>query len=168
MGMTKRTVYARYPTKAALFMAALQRSLERQAVSEATLQALDTGDFATTLAAVACLRVERFMTPAGLKLQRIIEAESYQFPEIIKMSYEQNSRPVIDFLARLIRRETAAGKLAVEDPERAAMVFLSMVVCGPLRLIASGNPPTAEDIEERLQFAIQLFMNGVRIRCEQR
>ena len=164
VGMTKRTVYARYENKAALFKAAVQRSIERLIVPPATLQALETGDIAATLAAVARLRVAQVMTPAGLKLQRIINTESYRFPEIFIMAYEQNTRPVIEFLAALLQRETVAGTLCVTDPTRAATVFLSMVVSGPVRVIVSGNRLTRAEIEDRLQFAIRLFLDGARAR----
>jgi TetR/AcrR family transcriptional regulator, mexJK operon transcriptional repressor len=164
VGMTKRTVYARYSNKAALFKAAVQRSIERQIVPQSALQALDAGDLATTLAAVARLRVARVMTPAGLKQQRIIDTESYRFPEIFTMAYEQNTRPVVEFLAALLRRESAAGRLAVAEPDRTARVFMSMVVSGPVRVILSGNRLTRAEIEDRLQFAIQLFLDGVRVR----
>jgi TetR/AcrR family transcriptional regulator, mexJK operon transcriptional repressor len=164
VGMTKRTVYARYENKAALFKAAVQRSIERLVVPPATLAAMDTGDLATTIAAVARLRVAQVMTPAGLKQQRIINAESYRFPEIFVMAYEQNTRPVVEFLAGLLERGTAAGTLAVTDPTRAAVVFLSMVVSGPVRVLVSGNRLSRADIEDRLQFAIRLFLDGVRTR----
>jgi TetR/AcrR family transcriptional regulator, mexJK operon transcriptional repressor len=164
VGMTKRTVYARHPNKAALFKAAVQRSIERLIVPPAMLESLDTGDIAATLAAVARLRVEQVMTPAGLKQQRIINSESYRFPEIFIMAYEQNTRPIVDFLAGLLRRETASGALSVTDPNRAAVVFLSMVVSGPVRVIVSGNRLTRAEIEDRLQFAIRLFLDGARAR----
>jgi TetR/AcrR family transcriptional regulator, mexJK operon transcriptional repressor len=164
VGMTKRTVYARYANKAALFKAAVQRSIERLIVSPATLRALDTGDTAATLAAVARLRIAQVMTPAGLKQQRIINTESYRFPEIFTMAYEQNTRPIVEFLAGLLQRETATGALSVTDPNRAAVVFLSMVVSGPVRVIVSGHRLTRTEIEDRLQFAIRLFLDGVRAR----
>jgi TetR/AcrR family transcriptional regulator, mexJK operon transcriptional repressor len=164
VGMSKRTVYARYANKAQLFKAAVQRSIERLIVPQATLQALDTGDFAATLAAVARMRVAQVMTPAGLKQQRIINSESYRFPEIFTMAYEQNTRPVIEFLASLLRRETASGTLSVRDPDQAALVFLSMVVSGPVRVIVSGHGLSRAEIEDRLQFAIMLFLDGVRAR----
>jgi TetR/AcrR family transcriptional regulator, mexJK operon transcriptional repressor len=164
VGMTKRTVYARYAGKAALFKAAVQRSIERLIVPPATLRALDTGDIAATLAAVARLRIAQVMTPAGLKQQRIINTESYRFPEIFTMAYEQNTGPVVEFLAGLLQRETAAGALSLTDPTRAAVVFLSMVVSGPVRVIVSGNRLTRAEIEDRLQFATRLFLDGARTR----
>jgi TetR/AcrR family transcriptional repressor of mexJK operon len=166
VGMTKRTVYARYLDKAALFKATVQRAIERLIVANSTLRALETGDIETTLGAVARLRVAQVMTPAGLKLQRIINTESYRFPQIFTMAYEQNTRPVVEFLAGLLRRETEAGRMAVADHERAATVFLSMVVSGPVRIIVSGNRLTGREIEDRLRFAIRLFLNGARVRHE--
>jgi TetR/AcrR family transcriptional regulator, mexJK operon transcriptional repressor len=166
VGMTKRTVYARYEDKASLFKAAVQRSIDQRVVSPATLQALDTGDFAATLAAVARLRVAGVMTPAGLKQQRIIDTESYRFPEIFTLAYEKNTRPVVEFIAGLLRRESAAGRLAVTEPDRTARVFLTMVVSGPVRVIVSGYRLTRAEIESSLQFAIQLFLDGARVRNE--
>lgn len=166
VGMTKRTVYARHSDKAALFKATVQRAIERLIVASSTLRALETGDIETTLAAVARLRVAQVMTPAGLKLQRIINTESYRFPEIFTMAYEQSTRPVVEFLAGLLRRETEAGNMAVADPERAANVFLSMVVSGPVRIIVSGHRLPSAELEDRLQFAIRLFLNGARVRDE--
>lgn len=164
VGMTKRTVYARYPDKAALFIATVQRAIERLIVADATLAALDTGDLEATLTAVARMRVAQVMTPAGLKLQRIINTQSYRFPQIFMMSYEQGAGPVIAFLADLLRRHDNAGAVCVDQPEMAANIFMSMVVSGPVRIIVSGNPLSQKEIDARIDFSVRLFLNGVRPR----
>lgn len=164
VGMTKRTVYARYKNKAALFLATVQRAIERMIVPEAVLRSLESVDLDTLLAQVARLRIAQVTTPAGLKLQRIINTESYRFPEIFMMSYQQGARPVVQVLARRLQLETEAGRLNVSNPEMAANVFMSMVVGGPVRLIVAGQRLTQMQIDERQQFAIQLFLDGVRPR----
>lgn len=133
VGMTKRTVYARYREKTALFRAALNRAIERYTVTQEQIEATDTGDLTQTLIAIAWLRVEQVLTPNGLRLQRIINAESYRFPDIFVTSFEQSGLPTVHFLADLLARETKAGRLAVAKPESAAKVFMSMVVGGPVR-----------------------------------
>jgi AcrR family transcriptional regulator len=168
VGMTKRTVYALYADKAALFKATVQRAIERMIVTEEALRALQSDDLEATLIAVARMRVARTMTSAGLKLQRIIDTESYRFPAIFNMAYQQGTRPVVEFLAELLGRETAAGRLAVTNPITAARVFLSMVVSGPVRIITSGNRLSNREIEERLQFAVRLFLVGARVRGDSR
>jgi TetR/AcrR family transcriptional regulator, mexJK operon transcriptional repressor len=164
VGMTKRTVYARYTDKAALFIATVQRAIERMIVADDVLRELDTGDLEQTLTAVARMRVAQVMTPAGLKLQRIINTESYRFPQIFTMSYEQGAGAVIAFLADLLRRHNSAGAVCVEQPDMAANVFMSMVVGGPVRMIVSGNPLNQQEIDDRIGFSIRLFLNGIRPR----
>lgn len=164
VNMTKRTVYARYPEKPALFRAAVQHAIERLIIPDDALRALETDDLEATLIAVGRLRVARVTTPEGLKLQRIINTESYRFPDIFTASYEQGAKPIIAFLAGVLRRHQAAGAVSVARPRMAAAVFMSMVVGGPVRMIVSGNPPDPAEIEDRIKFAVRLFLDGVRTR----
>ncbi len=156
-GMTKRTIYTRHPDKAALFLAAVQHAIERLIVPESAMHELETDDLATTLTAVARTRVARITTPEGLKLQRIIATESYRFPEIFTASYDQGTKPVINYLSELLQRHIPD----IECPTMAAIVFMSMVVSGPVRIIVSGNVLTQSEIDDRINYGVQLFLNGV-------
>lgn len=164
VGMTKRTLYARYPDKVALFRAAVGLAIDRFAVSQEQIEATERDDIEQTLMAFAWLRIEQVMTPNGLKLQRIINTESHRFPKILAESYEVGAGPSVRFLASVLARETAAGRLAVLEPERAAVVFLSMVVSGPVRTIVIGNQLSRDEIEDRLRYAVRLFLDGARAR----
>src|SRR3954451_6212587 len=53
VGMTKRTVYARYEDKSALFRAVVQRAVERWTVPVEELRAVESDDLEATLTAVA-------------------------------------------------------------------------------------------------------------------
>jgi TetR/AcrR family transcriptional repressor of mexJK operon len=163
-GMTKRTVYARYTDKAALFHAAVSRAIKRLSIPEERILATDSGDLEQTLRNIARLRIDLISTLQGLKLQRIINTESYRFPDIFNEVYEFGALPTIKFLARLLKRETAAGTLAISDPAMAANVFMSMAVSGPVRVIVSGNRLSQAEIDERVAYAVSLFLNGARPR----
>lgn len=164
VGMTKRTVYARYEDKAALFRAAVQRAVDRWTVPDAALREVETADLEQTLAAVAQIRLFNAMSPAGVRLQRIVNAESYRFPEIFNLAYVQGTRPTIDFLVELFERRTAAGEIAIEDAEIAAAAFLSMVVGGPARTIWLGGAVDEAALERRIGVTVRMFLNGVRPR----
>lgn len=164
VGMTKRTVYARYPDKPALFRAAVHRAILRYSLPQERIEATDCGDLEQTLRNIARLRIDLVASPQGLKLQRIINTESYRFPEIFREVYEVGALPTIKFLARLLKRETEAGRLAVAEPAMAANVFMSMAVSGPVRVIVAGMPLPAKEIDERIAFAVRLFLNGTRPR----
>jgi TetR/AcrR family transcriptional regulator, mexJK operon transcriptional repressor len=164
VGMTKRTVYARYPEKAALFHAAVHRAIERHSISDERIAETDCGDLEQTLRNIARLRIDLVASPQGMKLQRIINTESYRFPEIFKENYEIGALPTIKFLGRLLKRETLAGNLAIAEPAMAANLFISMAVSGPARIIVAGMPLPTQEIDERIAFAVRLFLNGTRPR----
>jgi len=164
VGMTKRTVYGLYADKAALFHAAVHRAIEHYSISEERIKATDCGDLEQTLRNIARLRIDLVASEQGMKLQRIINTESYRFPEIFNEVYELGALPTIRFLAQLLKRESAAGHLAIDEPAKAANVFMSMVVSGPVRIIVSGNALPAAEIDERVSYAVRLFLDGARPR----
>lgn len=160
VNMTKRTVYARFPDKAALFRAALRRGTERRAASRATIEATRHDRLDETLVAIAMLRITLVASPEGTRLQRLINTESYRFPDIFQTYYDIAARPTVQFLADILAAGNAAGELAIPDPMLAANVFMSMVVSGPVRFITSGNALDDEDIDRRVRFAVDLFLKG--------
>lgn len=164
VGMTKRTVYARYKDKVSLFRGAINLAVDRYFVADEQFEALVQDDIRETLTAVARLRVNQVMTPNGLRLQRIINTESYRFSELFDDVYARLALPPIRFLSRYLRMQTEAGQLAVAEPDKAAVTFMSMVVSGPVRKIVGGGTLTDDDIDDRIGFAVDLFLNGARTR----
>jgi TetR/AcrR family transcriptional regulator, mexJK operon transcriptional repressor len=164
INMTKRTVYARYADKASLFRAAVQRAIERQIVPQNVLEGFDKGGLAETLTSIARLRIGQVMTPNGLRLQRIINTESYRLPEIFTANLEQSARPVIDFVAGLLDRAIAAGQISPTDSGLAASAFMSMVVGGQVRAIVSGRLPTEAEMDLKVDFTVRLLLDGLRPR----
>lgn len=164
VGMTKRTIYGRYEDKATLFHAALVRAIQRYSVSDEEIRATDCGELEQTLINIAMLRIDLIASRRGLKLQRVIQTESYRFPEIFEQTYDLGARPTIEFLIGILKRETEKGVLAVTQPGMAANVFMSMAVSAPVRIILSGLPVSEQDLDERLKFAVRMFLDGARPR----
>ena len=161
VGMSKRTVYARYEDKGALFKAAVRRATERYTVTREALEAVATDDLEETLAAIARLRIANVATPIGTKLQRILNAQSFRFPELFNATFEESVGPTISFMTDLFARHSARGEINVTEPHRAATAFLSLVVGGPTRIIVSGNKLDSKEIERHIRFAVGLFLRGV-------
>lgn len=164
VGMTKRTVYARYPDKVALFRAAVGLAIERYKIAPEDIAATDCGDLERTLFNIGMLRIDLVASPRGLKLQRIVHTESYRFPEIFTDSYELGAMATVQFLAGIFERETRAGNLAVDDPIMTANAFMSLATTGPVRFLVSGIPLSARETEKRVRHAVRLFLDGTRPR----
>jgi TetR/AcrR family transcriptional regulator, mexJK operon transcriptional repressor len=164
VGMAKRTVYARYPDKAALFLAAVSRAIERSVVPRVQFDTLASADLEATLIAFARMRIAHFQTAEGLKLQRIVNTESFRFPEIFTWYFEQGAGPAIGFLTDLLDMRARGGEIEVDDPALAANIFMSMVIGGPVRTIVAGMPMSQTAIERRIDYAVGIFLKGIKPR----
>ena len=162
-GASKRTLYAHYGDKTALFKAAVERAIELYAEPEG-LTIIESDDIEETLIALGRMRLAHVVSPVGMRLQRILNAEAYRFPEIFEWARERGSRPMNVLLADLLRRHAALGRIEVESPELAAPMFLSMVVGGPARLLQAGGQIDDARLEELVRFAVRLFLRGALVR----
>jgi AcrR family transcriptional regulator len=164
VGMTKRTVYARYPEKRLLFLAAVSRAIDRYAVPDEAIRATEVDELEQTLVNIAMLRIDLVATEQGQKLQRVINTESYRFPEIFGEMFDRGAKPTIDFLAGVLDRATRAGVLDLDDCTTAASAFMSLVVSGPVRFILAASPLSPNETETRVRYGVRLFLNGARTR----
>jgi AcrR family transcriptional regulator len=162
INMTKRTIYSRYQDKRALFKATVQRAVDQWIIPVELLEATDKGNLETTLLEIARIRVTNNLSPAGLRLQRIINAESFRFPEILK-SYEDAAEPTVSFLSHLFRRYEGKELGKLDDPEFDAQVFLT-VVAASIRMAILGKQADKAAIAQRTEKCVRLFLDGLRAR----
>jgi AcrR family transcriptional regulator len=161
--MSKRTVYARYADKQALFVAAVERAVRRYRVPREAVEAVVTDDLEQSLAAIARLRLENLAAPSAVKLQRILLTQSYRFPELYRASIDEFLGPTLQVLYDLFERHRA--ELVVPQPRRAAGAFIGLAVGGTARGMVSGiEDAVTDEVEERIRFAVRLFLDGVRKR----
>ncbi|NGY03994.1 TetR/AcrR family transcriptional regulator [Solimonas terrae] len=160
VGMSKRTVYAYHDDKEALFRAAVRRAIEAYTVPREDIEALVGDDLEASLRAIAHQRVANLSRPVSIKLQRILAAQAYRFPELFNAAFEEGAGPVVEVLRALFARHEAAGDIAVGDAQHAAAAFLSLVVGGPTRLIVAGNALGKTELDARIDFGVRLFLRG--------
>jgi AcrR family transcriptional regulator len=162
VGMAKRTVYARYGDKAALFKAALQRAIDDMVVPVETLRAAERDGVEQCLLAIARILVANLMSREGLRLMRITNSESYRMPEIGAYTYERGTRVTIAYLADLFRRlRRAEGhKLSEAEADDAAEAFLNLLGSAA-RTAAWGMELDADEIERQTRYRVGLFVHGV-------
>ena len=165
LNMTKRTIYARYKDKAALFEAAVKRAIERWFIPLETLRDADTGQLETTLRAIGRIRLANNLSSEGVRLQRIVTAEAFRFPEVYR-SYDEASATAIHFLVEVFDkyREQERGEWFA-DSALAATAFLSIVNAPARRATLSGHAPKATVLDGYVEKAVGLFLNGLRPRA---
>ena len=159
-GITRRTLYARYPDKRAVFLDVIPWALTRRTEREESYE-LEEGDLRASLVAIGRAGLARVIDPDIVRLTRIAMNESDRFPEFAisahSMTWSARHRQVMD----LLRHHQEAGTIEVEDLELTAGHFIAMIEHLPARLADCGIYRSAEDEERHLQHAVNLFLRGV-------
>jgi AcrR family transcriptional regulator len=159
-GITRRTLYARYPDKRAVFVDVIPWALTRRTERELTDEAPDD-DLRAALIAVGRAGLARATDPDVVRLTRIAMTESARFPEFAvsahSMMWSARHRQVMDLLGR----HQEAGTIELEDAELAAGSFIAMIEHLPVRLAECGIQRSAQEEERHLQHAVNLFLRGV-------
>lgn len=160
-GMAKRTVYARYGDKTNLFKAALTRAIEDWIVPVERLRDAEGDDFEETLVRIGEILVTNVLSPAGLRLLRLTNAESVRMPEISVFSVQSGTQPTLNYLSDLFRRRMARKDKPFEDAELAGQAFLNLVVGGPANNAAWGLSPEPDSVTGHVRYSVRLFLHGL-------
>ncbi|MGE5470683.1 MAG: TetR/AcrR family transcriptional regulator [Bacteroidota bacterium] len=161
-GVSKVTVYSYFPTKEALFEAAVGNCTD---VVFASLPpgALDPGnpEAALSLIGESFLKLNRSDEVVGAF--RLMFAAAGEYPDACEAFYRQGPAKLRHQVAEYLRAADAAGKLAVEFPDEAADQFLSLFLGGAhiRTMLGLGKPEAGEDIR-LLRANVGLFIRAFR------
>ncbi|MFI5717603.1 TetR/AcrR family transcriptional regulator [Nocardia sp. NPDC051750] len=162
-GITKRSLYARYPDKRAVFAEVIPWALSRYEASDHEAVVGDE-DIETALLEIGRVALQRAVNPENVRLTRIAMSESARFPEFAvtadSMMWSGRQRAVVEVL----RRGAAAGEVELDDIELAAEHFLAMVELVPGRLADFGFYRSEQQEKRHLEHAVRLFLRGARPR----
>jgi AcrR family transcriptional regulator len=163
-GISTKTLYRLFPTKAALFEAMVSDRLERQ-LSDVQLQSIDQADVEQGLCAALLACAEIALDPEVVALQRIILQESAAFPDLAVTFYRNGIVRTAAALARWLRGQVKRGRIALDNVEEAAGMLIGMMASAPQRAAIYGGValPSRKDIERRVRACAALFLNGCRI-----
>ncbi|GLR89153.1 TetR/AcrR family transcriptional regulator [Bradyrhizobium iriomotense] len=162
-GISTKTLYRLFPAKAALFEAMVADRLDRQ-VSDVQLKGIDHADIAEALSTALLACADLGLDPEVVALQRTVLQESAAFPDLAVAFYRNGIARTVAALARWLRVQVKAERLALDNVEEAAGMLIGMAVSAPQRAaIYGGVPlPSRMEIERRVRSAAVLFLDGCR------
>lgn len=124
-GVSKQTIYNHYGSKAELIAALVERRvtditapLEMPGADEHPEEAL---------AGFARIMLQALVNPRATALMRLYIQGAGEAPEVARAVFEAGPKVSRARLAAFLTRETAAGRLAADDPAQAAEFFGGMV-----------------------------------------
>jgi AcrR family transcriptional regulator len=156
-GVAKQTVYARYVSKDALFLAVVE-SLQGRMLS--ALCAAGSLPIRDRLQQIGRELLELVLDPSSLSLSRIALGASYRFPTLGHSVYGARINKLHAVLADILEHAAKDGSLSVDDPKVAAEQFLALVR-GELHLHCLYDPsfrPARAKIERQIKAGVDCFM----------
>lgn len=163
-GVSKTTLYKRYPSKAALFAAVISAQTERSGL-EWDAAAFAGNSIDEMLIRIGSKFVDLICQPDSLRLELVYHSEGASIPEVAAAFTGSGPQQVVEVVTRLFRYAINKGLLAPVDPHFAAVQFLVILKGDPFGL--AQHIRTSNSRKERDSFvrrAVQLFLNGARVR----
>lgn len=158
-GITRKSLYARYSDKRAIFVDVIPWALARVADDGATEFAA-TEDLEADLIAFGRMAIRQVVSAEEVRLKRIALNEVGGFPEFTVASeslmWAARQRACTDLLAH----HKSRGGIVIDDVELAAEHFLALVESLPSRLADFAIFRSKEHEERHLVHAVRLFMHG--------
>ena len=160
-GVAKRTIYARWSGKPALFKAVLQRLMTRWLVDAGDWG--EAADLETTLNDAAARILAIALTPEAVALNRLLIAESARFPELPLIMHQTGAAEGRRRIAAMLDHAIAQGVISPTDTAFAAEQFFHLILTGPQqRALGLGPKLDEQQVEVWRKASVALFLTGIR------
>jgi len=165
-GMSKKTIYQVFETKHDLFAAVIE---PRKAELAAMIEGEGAGATRPPDEVLRGFlrRIAGFvLAPRQAALYRLAVAESQRAPELANAFYCEGSTQACSPLTQWLALQHERGVLDIPDPASAAKMLFHMAIAElQMRLlIGECREPDERAIDERVDYAVRLFLDGARTR----
>jgi len=167
-GISTRTIYERFKNKGDLMAAVINRLCERDMSTMFDHPDLDRLEPGAALTLIGDTVVSRFQDSDFAALFRIVATEAQRFPELaVKVRCNQKER-FCAALTAYLEGQVARGAFSLDDPERAAAIFIEMIL-GDLKECLLFEPKDSLkklDMHGHVASVVQLFLFGAMRRSQ--
>lgn len=161
-GVSKKTIYARFPNKDALLVAVVEDIAARACTALQDGAVPVTGEPAQVLTEFGMKMARDWTSPRGLAIYRLVVGEIDRLPRLAEILTAAIA-VMRATLETYLREQVDAGKLDIPDPEAACHQF-RMLTYGALReRMLIGETITEETIATTIERAVTLFLAGYAV-----
>lgn len=153
--VSKNTLYARFPSKAAMFQTIIARQIE--SAEDELRPTADARSLAEGLRAFVEVALRRSLTSDDLEINRLIMAESRQFPEL-GAAARGRFQIGVQNVARIIEVYAERDRVPCRNPVAAAEMFLYSVYGWYTFALATNRTLTDKERIPWIDTVIRIFL----------
>ena len=160
-GISKTTLYSRYPSKKALFRAMLNEQIERSRPSRSLHSELGPLALEEGLVRYANDMLAFALQKQLLGVERLLCSESHHFPDLGAAAAERNRlgvRRIADFIAESAVRD----RIPCNDPRHIAEVFIAALRGWYIDVVVTDRKVTVAEREQWVRGTVQALVAGRR------
>jgi TetR/AcrR family transcriptional repressor of mexJK operon len=162
-GASKQTLYARYPSKAALFAALVERKASH--LFEAIGPLGEGRGLRDTLIHCGTELLDLIVSKDARGVHRVVIAECNEFPELGQIFWDRGPGRVRAMLADYLRAQQKLGSIQCGEPEQAVEILLGLLVSGATLRVWLGLPPafvrTPAQRKAWVHSAVDMFLSSM-------
>jgi AcrR family transcriptional regulator len=161
-GISTRTIYERFKNKGDLMAAVINRLCERDMTEMFDHPDLDRLEPGAALTLIGDTVVSRFQDSDFAALFRIVATEAQRFPELATKVRCNHKARFDAALTAYLSGQVERGVFSLEDPERAASLFMQMIL-GEVKECLLFEPKDSLrklDMHAHVASVVQLFLFG--------
>lgn len=159
IGISKGTLYARYPSKEALLTAVVKDSVERWSVEAATHDHELTDDIGQRLLHHGRIIAGSLNNIEVQAFQRLLMAKGNRFPELGNAMHQHGTQFIVDLIANDMVEAGKRDGIAPSAPQDSAMAFVSAITGWHMQQ-ASFRDVTLQETEAFAARLVALFISG--------
>ena len=156
-GVSKGTLYARHPSKEALFTAIVEERVKEWSLAAAQQDHLLTDDIGKRLRHHGQTIAQSITQPEVHAFQRLILSTRDRFPQLSKAMYEAGYLYIVRLIANDITAAAERDGIPVRQPEAIARMFVSAITGWQLQE-AGAREISTEEMSEAANRTANLFI----------
>jgi TetR/AcrR family transcriptional regulator, mexJK operon transcriptional repressor len=162
-GVSKVTIYAKYKSKEALFVAAMNESCAA-IYNQAKIAIQSGGAIDVALTQLGTNFMMMILSPDVSAMHGVMMQVAEHKPELPRQFYQTVVTTSLETLAEALTFAVERGELVINDPRRAAIQFIALVQGVYRYELELGVTPTldAQTVESYVRDCVALFTRGYR------
>jgi TetR/AcrR family transcriptional repressor of mexJK operon len=155
---SKSSLYKFFGNKEGILKAVIE-SLAEEFLREIHLEFPSGGTPREALNRIGMVFADLALSDSAINQHRHAVSHARAFPDLAKLWYESGPKKTMDGFADFLEKETAAGRLRISDPARAAWFFLGMIIFHDnMRRLVCLPQAKRSELKELVSEAVEVFL----------
>jgi AcrR family transcriptional regulator len=157
-GGSKATLYKFFGNKEGILRAVVE-SLADEMLREFNVEFPSAHTVRDSLLHIGTVLADLALSENAINQHRHAVAHARAFPGIARLWYETGPKRSIEGIAAFLERETASGRLRIDDPLHAAWLFGGMILFkNNMRLLIGAPPEKKAEMKKTVTEAVDAFL----------